>query len=127
MMVDASPPGGSPGVLIGFVTGAPARAVAGLERDARRHVVLEAMAAAMAPEAASPRSYRDFNWLDEPWSRGAPVGLMGPGTLTELGPALRRAGRPGPLGGHRHGDRVDRLHRGRHPGRRASGRGGSAV
>ena len=51
--------------------------------------MLDAMAAATAPEAASPRSYRDFNWLEEPWSRGGPVGLMGPGTLTGLGPVLR--------------------------------------
>jgi monoamine oxidase len=89
MTVDASPPGGEPGVLVGFVTGAPARAVATLEPNARRHVVLEAMAAATAPAAASPRSYRDFNWLEERWSRGGPVGLMGPGTLTGLGPLLK--------------------------------------
>jgi monoamine oxidase len=88
MTVDASPPGGEPGVLVGFVTGAPARAVAALEPAARRHVVLEAMAAATAPEAANPRSYLDFNWLEERWSRGGPVGLMGPGTLTGLGPVL---------------------------------------
>ena len=89
MTVDASPAGGSPGVLVGFVTGAPARALAELEPSARRQVVLEAMAAAVAPEAARPRSYMDFNWLEEPWSRGGPVGLMGPGTLTGLGPVLR--------------------------------------
>jgi len=94
MTVDASPPGGEPGVLIGFVTGAPARAVAQLDADARRHVVLAAMAAAVAPEAASPRSYRDFNWIEEPWSRGGPVGLMGPGTLTGLGPLLREPAGP---------------------------------
>jgi monoamine oxidase len=47
------------------------------------------MAAATAPAAASPRSYRDFNWLEERWSRGGPVGLMGPGTLTGLGPLLK--------------------------------------
>ena len=94
MTVDASPPGGEPGVLIGFVTGAPARAVAQLEGDARRHVVLEAMAAMTAPEAARPRSYRDFNWIEEPWSRGGPVGLMGPGTLTGLGPTLMEPAGP---------------------------------
>jgi monoamine oxidase len=94
MTVDASPPGGVPGVLIGFVTGAPARAVAQLEPAARRHVVLDAMAGAVAPEAADPRSYRDFNWLEEPWSRGGPVGLMGPGTLTGLGPSLREPAGP---------------------------------
>ena len=94
MTVDASPPGGAPGVLIGFVTGAPARAVAELEPDARRHAVLEAMAAAVGPEAANPRSYRDFNWIEEPWSRGGPVGLMGPGTLTGLGPLLQEPSGP---------------------------------
>jgi monoamine oxidase len=94
MTVDASPPGGEPGVLIGFVTGAPARAVAQLAGDARRHVVLDAMAAAVAPEAASPRSYRDFNWIEEPWSRGGPVGLMAPGTLTGMGPLLREPAGP---------------------------------
>jgi len=88
MLVDASPAGGEPGVLIGFVTGAPARAVATLDADARRYVVLDAMAGALAPEVRDPRSYRDFNWLEEPWSRGGPVGLMGPGTLTGLGPVL---------------------------------------
>ncbi len=125
MTVDASPPGGTPGVLIGFVTGAPAREVAALEGEERHRVVLDAMAAATAPEAASPRSYRDFNWLEEPWSRGGPVGLMGPGTLTGLGPVLREPVRAGPLGRHRHGDRVERLHGGRDPGgREGSGRGG---
>lgn len=88
MTVDASPPGGSPGVLVGFVTGAPARAVARLEGDARRTAVLDAMAAIVGPEAGSPAAYRDFNWLEERWSRGGPVGLMGPGTLTGLGPVL---------------------------------------
>ena len=47
------------------------------------------MGSMLAPEAANPRDYRDFNWLEERWSRGGPVGLMGPGTLTSLGPVLR--------------------------------------
>jgi monoamine oxidase len=89
MVVDVSPPGGEPGVLAGFVTGAPARAMGRLQPEARRQAVLDAMAAALAPEAARPDAYRDFNWLEERWSRGGPVGLMGPGTLTGLGPVLR--------------------------------------
>lgn len=96
MTVDAGPPGGEPGVLVGFVTGAPARELARLEGDARREAVLGAMARLLGAKAASPRSYRDFNWLEERWSRGGPVGLMGPGTLTGLGPALRRP--VGPIG-----------------------------
>jgi monoamine oxidase len=90
MVVDASPPGRGPGVLMGFVTGAPALALGGLDPTARRDAALGAMAAMLAPEAASPAEYTDFNWHDEPWSRGGPVGLMGPGTLTALGPHLRR-------------------------------------
>jgi monoamine oxidase len=89
MTVDVGPAGGEPGVLAGFVTGAPARDVARLEGDARRRAVLDAMARLVGDEAAAPRSYRDFNWLEERWSRGGPVGLMGPGTLTGLGPVLR--------------------------------------
>lgn len=89
MVVDASPPGGSPGVLVGFVTGAPALELGALDERGRRLAVLEALGAAVAPEAASPEAFRDFNWHDEKWSRGGPVGLMGPGTLTTLGPALR--------------------------------------
>lgn len=90
MTVDVSPPGGEPGVLAGFVTGAPARDVARLEGEERHRAVLDAMGRLVAPEAARPRAYRDFNWLEERWSRGGPVGLMGPGTLTGLGPVLRQ-------------------------------------
>jgi monoamine oxidase len=71
------------------VTGAPAREVPQLQGEERHRVVLDAMGAMLAPEAASPRAYRDFNWVEERWSRGGPVGLMGPGTLTTLGPVLR--------------------------------------
>jgi monoamine oxidase len=87
--VDVSPPGGRPGVLAGFITGAPAREVSRLAGDERRRVVLDAMGSTLAPEAANARAYRDLNWVEERWSRGGPVGLMGPGTLTGLGPALR--------------------------------------
>ena len=89
MVVDVGPPGGEPGILAGFVTGAPAREMGRLAPEARRRAVLDAIAAAIAPEAAEPRAYRDFNWHEERWSRGGPVGLMGPGTLTGLGPVLR--------------------------------------
>jgi monoamine oxidase len=59
-----------------------------LQGKDRRNAVLDAMAAAVGPEVANPQSYRDFNWHEERWSRGGPVGLMAPGTLTGLGPAL---------------------------------------
>ena len=89
MIVDVGPASGAPGVLAGFVTGAPAREMGRLAAAPRREAVLAAMADALAPEVAAPEAYRDFNWLEERWSRGGPVGLMGPGTLTTLGPVLR--------------------------------------
>ena len=89
MVVDDSPPGGRPGVLVSFVTGAPARELGSLAGGARRQAVLHALGGAVAPEAARPCAYRDLNWLEERWSRGAPVGLMGPGTLTGAGRVLR--------------------------------------
>ena len=89
MIVDIGPASGEPGILAGFVTGAPAREMGTLKPGPRREAVLAAMADALAPEAAKPEAYRDFNWHDEHWSRGGPVGLMGPGTLTGLGPVLR--------------------------------------
>jgi monoamine oxidase len=88
MVVDASPPGGEPGVLVGFITGAPALEMGALGPAERRAAILAALAGAVAPEAASPTAYRDFNWHEERWSRGGPVGLMGPGTLTGLGTHL---------------------------------------
>ena len=91
MVVDDSPPGGRPGVLVGFVTGAP-RELAALAGGARRQAVLDALGHVVAPEAARPSAYRDLNWLEERWSRGAPVGLMVPGTLTE--PAALSGRRP---------------------------------
>lgn len=94
MTVDVGPTGGEPGVLAGFVTGAPARELAGRPGDERRAIVLKAMAAMTAPEAERPRAFRDFNWLEEPWSRGGPVGLMAPGTLTGVGRELRRPAGP---------------------------------
>ena len=89
MIVDVGPKSGAPGVLAGFVTGAPARELGRLDPEPRRDAVLSAMSRILGPEAAKPDAYRDFNWHEERWSRGGPVGLMGPGTLTSLGPVLR--------------------------------------
>jgi monoamine oxidase len=90
MVVDDSPPGGAPGVLVGFVAGAPARDLRRLDEAQRRHALTAAIGRAVADDAPPPTAYRDVDWAGERWSRGAPVALMGPGTLTEVGPVLRR-------------------------------------
>ena len=40
-------------------------------------------------EATAPQRYFETNWTEDPWSRGCPVALYGPGTLVAYGPALR--------------------------------------
>ena len=87
---DDSPEDGSPGVLFGFVGGDNSRAYARLSEAERRDRVLSDFAAFFGDEAASAAEFFDTQWPAEAWSRGGPVGIYGPGTMLELGPALRR-------------------------------------
>jgi monoamine oxidase len=89
MVVDASGESGQ-GTLMAFVTGRDALELGQLRVEERRDAVIAALVAMLGTEASKPKEYRDFNWHDEPWSRGGPVGLMGPETLTTVGDALRR-------------------------------------
>jgi monoamine oxidase len=86
---DSSPPSGTPGVLMGFVGGDELRRLAGVSAAARRQAVLACFARYYGPQALNPRDYFEMNWSTQRWTRGCPVGLAGPGTLTEVGPALR--------------------------------------
>ena len=86
---DASPESGRPGVLLGFVGGHEARQWQNRSASARRAAVLESFARYFGDEARSPRQVVEQNWSNELWSRGCPVGLFGPGTLYDFGPALR--------------------------------------
>ncbi len=89
MVVDASGDSGQ-GILMAFVTGRAALGLGRLSGEQRRESIVAALVAMLGPEAAEIVEFRDFNWHDEPWSRGGPVGLMGPETLTAVGDALRR-------------------------------------
>ncbi len=86
---DDSPPSGKPGVLFGFVGGDSARAYARLSKAEKRRRVLEEFATLFGPEALHPKEYFDTAWTQEPWTRGCPVGIAGPGTLLAYGHALR--------------------------------------
>ena len=79
MVVDASGDSGQ-GTLMAFITGRDALELGPRPPEERREAVLGALVAMLGPEAGKPVAYRDFNWHDEPWSRGGPVGLMGPET-----------------------------------------------
>lgn len=86
---DASPQDGSSGALVGFIDGGPARIWSAHTPDERRRAVLDSLVRYFGPDAADPLDYVEHDWISDPWSRGCYVGLMTPGLLTELGPALR--------------------------------------
>ena len=86
---DNSPPDGSVGVLAGFVGGQYQRALGPQPPAARQASVVGQYAAVFEDSRfLSPSSYFDMDWTTEPWIRGCPTGLFGPGTLTAYGPAL---------------------------------------
>ena len=87
---DDTPPGGSPGVVFGFVGGDQSIAFNALPAGDRRGAVLGQFTQFFGPAASSPIAYLESNWAGERWSRGSPVGIAGPGVYTGYGPALRR-------------------------------------
>ncbi|HVD37422.1 MAG TPA: flavin monoamine oxidase family protein [Solirubrobacterales bacterium] len=87
---DDTPPGGSPGVVFGFVGGDQSIAFNALPAGDRRGAVLGQFTQFFGPAASSPIAYLESNWAAERWSRGSPVGIAGPGVYTGYGPALRR-------------------------------------
>lgn len=86
---DNSPQSGSAGVLLGFVGGPEDRDFGLLDTDARRRAVIDGFTRLFGAHAAQPDAYLEQRWAEEEWSRGAPVGFLGPGALTAHGTALR--------------------------------------
>lgn len=86
---DNSPPGGSPGVLLGFIEGARARQAGRLAPGERRAAVLGAFERLFGPRAARPDRYIERLWALEEHSRGCYGAFLGPGTWTAHGKALR--------------------------------------
>ncbi|HEX2468924.1 MAG TPA: FAD-dependent oxidoreductase [Solirubrobacterales bacterium] len=86
---DNSPPEGSPGVLLGFVSGSDARTQSRLGASERRRAVLEGFERLYGPRARHPERYIEQDWSRDPWTGGAPIFYMPPGTWTGFGPALR--------------------------------------
>jgi monoamine oxidase len=89
VVFDNSPPGGSPGVLLGFIVGEAARRTATLEPEERRASVLDCFRRLFGPQAASPERYVERSWEREEWTRGCPTCRFPPGGWTAWGPSLR--------------------------------------
>jgi monoamine oxidase len=87
---DDSPPGGEPGILIGFVGGNAARSFGQKPPRDRRARALHELRTLFGPEAyRGVTDYFESRWRQEKWSRGCPLAYAPPGTLTRYGPALR--------------------------------------
>ncbi len=107
---DNSPPGGSPGVLLGFVGGEAARRWGDAPAADRREAVLADFARIFGPRAAEPSDYLERDWGLEGWSGGGPTFAAPPGGWTSAGPAPPRAPGPHPLGRDRDRDPMGRVH-----------------
>jgi monoamine oxidase len=86
---DASPASGTPGVLLGFIDGDPARQLSDQSDAARASAALQSYGNYFGAQAQNPRMYFDQVWDREIYTGGCPVGIMPPGVMTEYGPALR--------------------------------------
>lgn len=86
---DNTPPSGRPGVLLAFVEGAHARALARRSPGARRDAVVACLVRAFGRAAADPSEFLELDWAAEPFSRGCYGAHLAPGVLTQFGAALR--------------------------------------
>jgi monoamine oxidase len=86
---DESEPDGAYGAVLGFIAGDHTRAWRKLDAAGRKAAVLGQLARLLGPEASSPADYLEKDWIDEPWSRGAPMTVPAPGALSRSGRAIR--------------------------------------
>jgi monoamine oxidase len=89
VIFDNTPPSGRPGVLMGFLEGGDARRLGAAPRAERREAVVGVFERLFGPRAGKPEGYVDKDWSAEPYSRGCYAGVLGPGTWTSYGRALR--------------------------------------
>ncbi|HEY1075693.1 MAG TPA: FAD-dependent oxidoreductase [Fontimonas sp.] len=86
---DVSPADGSHGALIGFFDGPDAVRWSAATPEARKAEVIATLVRAYGADAAHYIDYVDYDWIADPYSRGCYTGLWTPGTMTEVGRALR--------------------------------------
>jgi len=86
---DNSPPSGTPGILVGFIEETEALAVANSDPAERRAAVCRELARFFGERAAEPDVYREKNWGEDPYCRGADGGYWSPRVWTTYGHAIR--------------------------------------
>jgi putrescine oxidase len=87
---DNSPPDGTPGVIVGFISAERAEAAGELRPESRRAAVLECFARYLGPRALDPTHYVERDWSTEEWTRGAYCATFSVGGLSRFGEAMRR-------------------------------------
>lgn len=88
---DATPPGVTHGILLGFIEGREATTWSEQGRAARREAMLNAFSRFFGLEALQPVEYVDHDWTVETWSRGCYAGVAGPGVTTTVASWARKA------------------------------------
>jgi monoamine oxidase len=86
---DDSPPDGSKGVVFGFIGGDSARNFVSKGEKDRRATALAEFTEYFGAQAAKPERYIESVWKREEFTRGCPVAIAGPGTISTYGTALR--------------------------------------
>jgi len=86
---DNSPPGGSPGVLLGFLEGRRAHELGRVSAEDRRDAVVDCFGRLFGPRARRPDGYVERLWADEEWTRGCYGAHMPTGAWTGYGRTLR--------------------------------------
>jgi monoamine oxidase len=87
---DASPKGGTPGVVLGFIGGTEARKWTPRSPDERKKAVLDQLQQFFDDtQAQNVTAVYEKDWPADRWAIGCPVGVMAPGTLLDFGPALK--------------------------------------
>jgi monoamine oxidase len=87
---DDSSHDGSQPALVTFSDGGVARVWGDRPPEERRQAVLAELARFFGPQAAHPTGFAEKNWSEDRWSAGCYAGVMGPGVMTDCGPALRQ-------------------------------------
>jgi monoamine oxidase len=86
---DDSPEDGGIGVVFGFVGGNYARSYNAMSPASRQAAVLAQYETFFGSQAAHPTAFLETSWAGEQWTRGCPVGILGPGTLVAYGSQIR--------------------------------------
>ncbi len=86
---DVSPPGGSPGIMLGFIEADDARHWVRLSPADRRASYLDCLVRYFGPRAADPVDYVEQDWTAEEFTRGCYGAHFAPGVWTSYGHALR--------------------------------------